>query len=52
MATLAQSLLASGSYNENNRYRRSSLVDAGESQRLAMSNRISNQKGKRSTPDA
>ena len=47
MATLAQSLLASGSYDENNRYRsrRSNLADAEESQRLALSNQLSNQKG-------
>ena len=49
MATLAQSLLASGSYEESNRYRSSSLEDAGKSQRLALSNKLSNQKGKSTT---
>ena len=46
MASLARSLLASGSYNESERYKRSSSA-AKESQKLALSTTLSNQKGKR-----
>ena len=45
MATLAQGLLASGSYEESKRQRRNSLTGAGDSQRLALSSHLSNQKG-------
>ena len=45
MATLAQGLLASGSYEESKRHRRNSLTGAGDSQRLVLSSHLSNQKG-------
>ena len=45
MATLAQGLRASGSYEESKRHRRNSLTGAGDSQRLALSSHLSNQKG-------
>ena len=45
MATLARSLLASGSYDKSKRYRQDSSTDSRESQKLVLSSRLSNQKG-------